>query len=45
LYEFDKNTYEYEETGKSISKSGINHQLNKNKEKANQYRLINKDDH
>jgi len=34
-----------EETGKSISKSGINHQLKKIKEKANQYRLINKDDH
>ena len=31
-----------EETGQSISKSGINHQLKKIKEKANQYRLINK---
>lgn len=33
-----------EETGQSISKSGINHQLKKIKEKANQYRLIHKDD-
>lgn len=32
-----------EETGKSISKSGINHQLKKIKEKANQYRLIHKE--
>lgn len=31
-----------EETGQSISKSGINHQLKKIKDKANQYRLINK---
>ena len=31
------------ETGKSISKSGINHQLKKIKEKANQYRLIHKE--
>lgn len=34
-----------DQTGKSISKSGINHQLKKIKEKANQYRLINKDEH
>lgn len=33
-----------DETGQSISKSGINHQLKKIKEKANQYRLINKND-
>lgn len=32
-----------EVTGKSISKSGINHQLKKIKEKANQYRLIHKE--
>ena len=30
------------QTGQSISKSGINHQLKKIKEKANQYRIINK---
>ena len=33
-----------DKTGQSISKSGINHQLKKIKEKANQYRLINKND-
>lgn len=30
------------QTGQSISKSGVNHQLKKIKEKANQYRIINK---
>ncbi len=32
------------ETGQSISKSGINHQLKKIKEKANTYRSLNKND-
>ena len=33
-----------EETGLPISKSGINHQLKKIKDKANQYRLMNEND-